>query len=126
MLQLGSITSYCIDGNKIYQIPRVQIPLAQQSLQQQVQIPRVQIPLAQQPLAQQSLQQQVQIPRAQQSLQPRVQIPLQPRVRMSLGNKQNINPIINNGINKNNKNVSPTIITKKMVSESCAYDCPWP
>jgi hypothetical protein len=121
MLQLGSIIPYCKDGTQFYYIPRVQIPLAQQSLQQQVQIP----------LAQQSLQQQVQIPLAQQSLQPRVQMPLaqqplQPRVRMSLGNKQNINPIINNGINKNNKNVSPTIITKKMVSESCANGCPWP
>jgi hypothetical protein len=72
----------------------------------------------------------VQQPRVQQPLaqQPRVQQPLaqQPRMRMSLGNKQNRNPIINNSINKNNKNVSPTIITKKMVSESCAYGCPWP
>jgi hypothetical protein len=59
-----------------------------------------------------------------------VQQPLaqQPRVRMSLGNKQNRNPIINNRINKNNinKSIPIKIITPKMVKESCAYGCPWP
>jgi len=73
MRQLGPIIPYCVDGNKFYHIPRVQIPLGN-------------------------------------------------------SNKQNINPIINNGINKNSisKNVSPKIITKKMVLESCANGCKWP
>jgi hypothetical protein len=59
---------------------------------------------------------------------PLAQQPLQPRVQMSLGNKQNINPIIKNGINKNsiNKSISHKIITIDMVKKSCAYGCPWP
>jgi hypothetical protein len=106
MLPTVPIITYCINGDKCYRIPLAQIPLAQISQQ---------IPLAQ--ISQQ-------IPLAQISQQ----IPLQPLVRTPLGNsnKQNKVHIINNGINKNNKNVSPKIITKKMVLESCANDCKWP
>ena len=56
---------------------------------------------------------------------PLAQQPLQPRVQMPLGNsnKQNRNPIINNGINKN---FPPKIITIDIVRKSCANGCKWP
>ena len=97
MLQLGSIIPYCKDGTQFYYIPRVQIPLAQQSLQ-----PRVQMPLAQQPL------------------QPRVQMSLGNKQNINPIIKNGINK------NSINKSISHKIITIDMVKKSCAYGCPWP
>jgi len=80
------IITYCINGTQFYYIRRVQMPLAQEPLQQRVQMP------------------------------------------LGNSNKQNKNPIINKGINKNknNKSIPIKIITKEIVLNSCANGCKWP